>query len=291
MVTKIVSRATNRIDWGRIVWPATFALPNFLTLLTFYRITGFDMRPILRPLPIFFLIALAFSGPLSAQQSQPTLKGIRILFLGDQGHHRPSDRFKQLEPALTAAHIRYTYTESLDDLNPEKLAGYDCIVIYANHTKISPEQEKSLMDFVGNGGGLVALHCASYCFLNSSNYLELVGARFKSHKTGDFEETVLKSDHPILQSVSPIKSWDETYVHEKHNTNRVVLAERVEGEHHEPYTWVRTSGKGRVFYTAWGHDQRTWSNTNFLHMVINAIEWTSAPSPNRLTPHAGLPPF
>jgi len=242
-------------------------------------------------LPLFLLIALTFGGPLSAQQSPPTSKGIRILFLGDQGHHRPADRFKQLEPTLTTAHIRYTYTESLEDLNPEKLAGYDCIVIYANHTKISSEQERSLMDFVSNGGGLVALHCASYCFLNSTNYLELVGARFKSHKTGDFEETVLHSEHPVLHGVSPIKSWDETYVHEKHNTNRVVLAERVEGDLHEPYTWVRTSGKGRVFYTAWGHDQRTWSNTNFLQMVINAIEWTSTPSPNRLTPHAGLPPF
>jgi uncharacterized protein len=246
-----------------------------------------------RWLPIALLIASAlYSSTLfSAQESPQTQKQIRILFLGDQGHHRPADRFKQLEPTLTAAHIRYAYTEALDDLNPEKLAGYDCIVIYANHTKISPEQEKSLMDFVNNGGGLVALHCASYCFLNSTNYLELVGARFKSHKTGDFEETVLKSDHPVLQGVSPIKSWDETYVHEKHNTNRIVLAERVEGELHEPYTWVRTSGKGRVFYTAWGHDQRTWSNTNFARMVINAIEWTSMPSPGRLTPHAGLPPF
>lgn len=236
-------------------------------------------------------VALVTSTLVAAENAAQGSKGIRILFLGDQGHHRPSDRYKQLEPALTDAHIRSTYTESLDDLNPDKLAGYDCLVIYANHTKISPEQEKALMDFVNNGGGLVPLHCASYCFLNSTNYLELVGARFKSHNTGVFEETVIKSDHPVLQGVSPIKSWDETYVHEKHNTNRIVLAERVEGDHHEPYTWVRTSGKGRVFYTAWGHDQRTWSNTNFVRMVINAIEWTSEPSPSRLTPHAGLSPF
>jgi putative membrane-bound dehydrogenase-like protein len=273
-----------------------FALQNFLSLLIFYRITGIEMRMKLFPhrwlvTALLIMAALGSSVAFAAQESPKTQKGIRILFLGDQGHHRPADRFKQLEPALTQAHIRYTYTESLDDLNPEILAGYDSIVIYANHTKISPEQEQSLMNFVANGGGLVALHCASYCFLNSTNYLDLVGARFKSHKTGDFEETVLKSDHPVLQGVSPIKSWDEIYVHEKHNTNRIVLAERVEGELHEPYTWVRTSGKGRVFYTAWGHDQRTWSNTNFVHMVINAIEWTAMPSPSRLTPHADLPPF
>ena len=34
-------------------------------------------------------------------------------------------------------------------------------------------------------------------------------------------------------------------------------------EGREPWTWVRTHGEGRVFYTAWGHDQRTWSNPGF----------------------------
>src|SRR3954470_24852214 len=220
------------------------------------------MKSKLLPLPILAtcLQITLLSFPLAGQEPSQSSKGVRILFLGDQGHHRPADRFKQLEPALATAHIRDTYTDSLDDLNPEKLAGYDCIVIYANHTKISPEQDRALMDFVDKGGGLVALHCASFCFLNSTNYLELVGARFKSHNTGVFQERILQADHPVLQGVSPIQSWDETYVHERHNTNRIVLAERVEGDHHEPYTWVRTSGKGRLFYTAWGHDQRTWSN-------------------------------
>ena len=56
-------------------------------------------------------------------------------------------------------------------------------------------------------------------------------------------------------------SWDETYVHHKHNEkDRIVLEQRVEGKFAEPWTWVRTHGKGRVFYTAWGHDARTWSH-------------------------------
>ena len=58
-----------------------------------------------------------------------------------------------------------------------------------------------------------------------------------------------------------IESWDETYVHTKHNpVDRTVLEVRRENGHDEPWTWVRTYGKGRVFYTAWGHDQRTWGN-------------------------------
>lgn len=238
-----------------------------------------------------FLALLSMLLAFVASGQQPAGKGIRILFLGDQGHHHPADRFEQLEPTLAQEGIRVTYTEKVSDFNPDMLAGYDGIVIYANHTNISAQEEHALLDFVNNGGGLVALHCASFCFLNSSKYVELVGARFKTHGTGVFEETIVNPDHPVMQGVNPIRSWDETYVHEMHNTNRLVLAERVDGDHREPYTWVRNSGKGRVFYTAWGHDERTWSNTNFLRLVANAIEWTCAPSPNRLMPRAGLPSF
>ena len=59
---------------------------------------------------------------------------LRVLFLGDSAGHRPAERFKQLEPVFRAKHIDMTYTESLDDLNPAKLAGYDCLAIFANHT-------------------------------------------------------------------------------------------------------------------------------------------------------------
>jgi putative membrane-bound dehydrogenase-like protein len=216
---------------------------------------------------------------------------LRVLLLGDRQHHRPAERFKQIEPALDSAGIRWSYTESLADLGPANLAGYDAIAIYANQENLPAAQEQSLLSFVAHGGGLVAIHCASYCFLNSTNYLALVGARFKSHGTGEFEEKILQPNHPVFEGVQPIKSWDETYVHEKHNPDRQVLAERVDGAHHEPYTWVRESGRGRVFYTAWGHDERTWGNPNFQRLLLNAISWTTAQSPNRLEPRAGLPPF
>jgi len=69
---------------------------------------------------------------------------LRILFLGDDGHHRPAERFKQLESSMAGRHVVLEYTRALNDLNSAKLAGYDCLLIYANHTKISPEQEKAI---------------------------------------------------------------------------------------------------------------------------------------------------
>ncbi len=235
-------------------------------------------------------LAFNFCGFAPALQAAvaPTL---RVLFLGDTGHHRPADRFKQLQPALAPRHIEVDYSESLDDLSPAKLAGYDCLLVYANWTQISPGQEQALLDFVAAGGGFVPLHCASYCFLNSPNYIELVGGQFLKHGTGVFKETIVNSDHPITKGLSPIESWDETYVHAKHNTNRIVLAERRDDTGVEPYTWVREHGKGRVFYTAWGHDERTWSNAEFVGLVENGIRWASENSPSQLKAREGLAPF
>jgi type 1 glutamine amidotransferase len=201
---------------------------------------------------------------------------LQVLFLGDSGHHNPTNRFAQLQPALSARGIEMSYTDKLDDLNPAKLGHYAALVIYANHTRITPEQEQALLEYVESGHGFVPIHCASYCFLNSPKYIELVGAQFKSHGTGVFKETFVNSEHPVMKGLSPIESWDETYVHTMHNTNRVVLAERRDDKDNEPYTWVREVGKGRVFYTAWGHDQRTWSNPQFIALIENGIRWAAA---------------
>src|SRR5882762_1057412 len=235
-------------------------------------------------LPILLFSALTIE---SAEVGSP----LRVLFLGDNGHHRPADRFKELQPVLNQRGIEMVYTEAVSDLNRPKLAGFDCLAIFANHTRISADEENALLDFIAAGGGFVPLHCASYCFLNSPKYVELVGARFKTHGTGVFKETIVNADHPLMKGLSPIESWDETYVHTKHNTNRVVLAERRDDKGAEPYTWVREAGKGRVFYTAWGHDQRTWSNAGFLALVENGIRWASENSPTQLKPRTGLKPF
>lgn len=200
---------------------------------------------------------------------------IRGLFLGDEGHHKPAERFAQLEPVLRRHGIELVYTGSLDDLNPDNLSRYDLLLIYANHREISPEQEAALLDFVARGGGFVPIHCASYCFLNSPEYIRLVGAQFQSHGTGVFRAAVTDPTHPIMEGFQEFETWDETYVHTHHNPDRHLLMVREEAGHQEPWTWVRTHGQGRVFYTAYGHDERTWSHPGFHDLVERGIRWVT----------------
>jgi type 1 glutamine amidotransferase len=186
--------------------------------------------------------AIAFSPPKTFAEP------LKLLFLGDNGPHRPAERFRQLQPVMKERGIELTYSDKVDDLSPDTLGKFDGLVIYANTTRISPEQEQALLDFVAGGKGFIPLHCASFCFQNSPKYIELVGAQFQRHGTGTFRTILAEGEHPILRGFSGFESWDETYVHTKHNEkDRTVLEYREEpspqpspsgrGSVREPWTW------------------------------------------------------
>ena len=201
---------------------------------------------------------------------------IRVLFLGDKGHHLPAERFAQIAPVMQKRGIEMIYTDRMTDLEPAVLDAYDALAVYANIDELPLPCEAAIVDFVRGGKGLIPLHCASFCFRNSPLWVDMVGAQFQKHGTGEFRTTLLEPEHPVMKGFTGFSSWDETYVHTRHNDRgRTVLEERVEGDHHEPWTWVRNEGKGRVFYTAWGHDQRTWSHPGFQNLLERGIRFAS----------------
>ena len=119
-------------------------------------------------------------------------------------------------------------------------------------------------------------------FAGSERYTTLIGAQSQRPGTGgEFTAEIVQSSHPAVQGVQPFATWDETVVFTKQNAaGRTVLMERVDGTGRTPWTWVRDQGKGKVFYTAYGHDQRTWNNPGFQTLVERAVVW-SVPEPAR----------
>jgi len=232
------------------------------------------------------LTSLLF-GPVADTAAAPPFK---VLFLGDRGHHQPALRYRQLASAWAKEPIKLEYSEDAKVLNSDTLNKFDALMIYANTEKITPEQEKALLDYVRSGKGFVPVHCASYCFLNSPEYIKLVGAQFQRHGTGTVRTIVKEPDHAILKGWKPFASWDETYVHTKHNAEgRTVLETRKEGSQEEPWTWVRDEGKGRVFYTAWGHDDRTWGEAGFQKLLQRGLYWAAGKNPESAGTYRGVP--
>lgn len=248
------------------------------------------------------LIALVMlaSAPGRPQQSvpgKPEGRRIEVLFLGDNGHHKPIERVPQIMAALGPRGINFTYTDDLDDLNPETLGKYDALLLFANWDSIAPRQSKALLDFVASGKGFVPVHCATYCFRNDPEIVRLMGGQFWRHTWDTIQPVWTKPDHPAIAGVPPFKTVDETYLHVKLEKDNEVLTQRMigkdqekdrPGQSTEPYTWVRTHGKGRVFYTAYGHDERTWSQPGFHALLEKGILW--AVNEEARQAHAALNP-
>ena len=229
------------------------------------------------------LLTAAFAAPGFSSQAKADDGPIRVLFLGHESeHHNSNLYYPMLSRALGRDAIYFDYVTSVEEAlgDADYLGKFDALLLYANHGRIEPHQWKNLKEYVEGGGGFVPVHCASWCFGNEPGFDKLVGGRFKSHQGAEFTAKIVKPDHPAMKDVKEFTAWDETYFHNNHNTeNRTVLMvrEAMPGDPHtkpEPWTWVRTQGKGRVFYTASGHDQRVWSHSDFHQLIKSGILWS-----------------
>ena len=261
---------------------------------------------------LLILIGLATVFAQCARQSAPKTsvrqetsklgranpRRIEILFLGDNGHHRPIERVPEIMAALGDKGINFTYTDKLADLNAENLNKYDGLLIYANWDSIPKPQEKALLDYVSAGHGIIPVHCASYCFRNSPEYVDkVVGGQFWRHRMDTIQTRFTQPNNPIVAGLPSFKAYDETYLHSHLQADNNVLAVRDikadqtkdrPDQKEEPYTWTRQYGKGRVFYTAYGHDERTWLQPGFQQLLERGILWAVGDNVKKL--HDDLKP-
>src|SRR5438094_6015781 len=92
---------------------------------------------------VIALMSIILSPAAVFAQTPP----IKVLFLGDNGHHQPQARFRELQPVLEKRGIELTYTDSVKALDAKTLTRYDGLLIYANHTKLGADQEQALLDY------------------------------------------------------------------------------------------------------------------------------------------------
>ena len=224
------------------------------------------------------MLSLIAPLALALVPSQQTVgERLDVLFIGDRGHHQPEARLHDVYGPLLRKGFAIDWEDDLAHITSELLADYDCVLMYANqaqHEVVPPAFFSGLQNYVREGGGFVALHCTSGCFMQSQEWLEFVGARFVSHGAEVFQQEVVAPEHPTMNGWANFTAWDETYVQKHHKEGRLVLTMRGE----EPWSWVRSEGKGRVFYSASGHDARVWKEPAFLDLLVRAMDWAAGPT-------------
>lgn len=189
-----------------------------------------------------------------------------ILFLGQPG---TSQHATWMATKLFKSGINLTFTASLNDLTPARLAHYDALVIHGNFPALPLAGEAALKGFVEGGKGLILLNSASGSFLNSAWYAGALGGRLKNSKEGATTMQIENPSHAVMQGVHAFQTKDALLSHQQLAADITVLTKRSA----EPTTWTRTQGRGRVFYTAYGSSDDTWKNRDFLNMLRNGVCW------------------
>ena len=241
-------------------------------------------------------ILLVFLGifPFSFAADAGTESGrLEVLFLGDDRGHKPIERYRVLKQALGPQGFNLTFVEDLTEITRRNLDHYDALIVYANHE--GDQVPTDILPWVRDGGALVALHSACGNFHPSEEWFDLVGGRFKSHEGHVFSPRTVDSDHPITRNLPPLKSWDETYQHRDLTNDRHLLQVRdpinKDETEPEPWTWTRDEGKGRVFYTASGHDLRCWNEEAYQILVKRGILWAIGEKRATVFSELKLPPL
>ena len=183
-------------------------------------------------------------------------------------------------------------TEDPDVFSAEKLAGYKVLVLVDDSTDPkNPDSEwftgtrrEALQGFLKAGKGVVALHAAADSHYNWGWYGQMIGGYFERHPKGTPKGvvTVVDAKHPATAKLpKTLERNDEWYyykdfdptVHVLITVDPATIGEGQPDVNPNPLVWYHNFGGGRVFYSALGHSNESWSEPYMVNLVSGALVW------------------
>jgi type 1 glutamine amidotransferase len=186
---------------------------------------------------------------------------------------------EQLDKGIVAALARLAPAE----LDAKKIDG----VIFANTTGDLPLPDKEgFIQWIGKGHGFMAMHSASDTLHGFRGYSAMLGGEFETHGgQAAVDLTALDPAHPAATGLpSPwpiakeemyrIRTYDRTRVRDIFASPVIPMDGKADQgtAAHFPVSWVRSEGKGRVFYTSLGHREDVWDDDANLPNRLNSPE-------------------
>ncbi len=195
---------------------------------------------------------------------------------------------------------------------PESLAQYDAVLMNNTHERwpmlpydfdqLGPEEQaawrqrepllkKSLVQYVASGKGLAGIHGATAVRDDWPELPEMYGGQIMGHQGGLWWVKPEEPDHPLCQFLAgqSFRVQDEIYVFRKPLSREPMTREAVRvllsldlGKMDDPglrqdgdyaLSWIRTYGKGRVFYCTLGHAQTAYTNPAVMRHYLAGIQW------------------
>jgi type 1 glutamine amidotransferase len=237
---------------------------------------------------------VAFAAAFAASPSQAEHWPNRILYFTHSAGYR-HDVIATSQAVLkqlgeTSRAFRITTTEDIAAFTAENLRHYAAVMFFTTgELPMSDAQKAALLAFVRSGRGFLGVHSATDTFYMWPEYRKLVGGYFNEHPWHQkVMIDVAEPTSPLVGFLAPSFALDDEIYQIRDfdaQTSRILLrldaasvdldAPNVHRQDYGwPLAWTRSYGRGRVFYTALGHEEAVWRDPRYQQMLTNAISWT-----------------
>jgi uncharacterized protein len=185
------------------------------------------------------------------------------------------------ESKVFTADFARTDEELLAKTAPAALESYDG-VLFANTTGDLPLADKeAFLAWIAKGHGFVGVHSATDTFHGYPPFIAMIGGEFDYHKNQvQVEPRVEDKEHPATRDLpAGLAVLDEIYIQKSFDRARVhpllSLAKHPNtgDPGYFPLAWTREEGKGRVFYTAFGHREDVLEAEWYKKHLLGGIRW------------------
>lgn len=211
----------------------------------------------------------------------------RALFLvGGWEGHQPRETSALFAELLHEAGLEVAVHESLDCLLDETvMRDLRLIVPVFTMSSISDAQEQALLQAVRSGVSVGGWHGGmADAFRNNVDYQFMVGGQWVAHPGDiiDYRVDISRPEHPIVAGLRPFAMRSEQYYLHVDPSNDVLATTTFTGDHCPwidgvtmPVTWIRRYGKGRVFFSALGHQLHDFDVPEAREIQRRGLLWAA----------------
>ena len=173
----------------------------------------------------------------------------------------------------------------LQKLSPESLKNYDGVIFASTTGDLPIPDRQGFLDWIKDGHAFIGIHAAGDTFHGWPEFLDMIGAEFKTHGAQVGIECLnVAPHHPAnlalgkswtlaQEEVYQFKNYDAAKVHEllvldKHPNDKT--------PGHYPVSWCKDYGHGKVFYTSLGHREDILDTDPAIKDRKNSVETSQA---------------
>jgi uncharacterized protein len=177
--------------------------------------------------------------------------------------------------------------DELDRLTVASVRAHRAILFFTTgELPIAPAVRQAMFQSVRDGGGFVGVHSATDTWYTIPEYRELLGATFDGHPWHQRARLIVEDrTQPatrdlgdaveITDEIYQFRDWSRSQVHVllRLDPRSVDVRRGKRGDGDYALAWTKPYGRGRIIYTALGHEPAVWADDRFHAHLLGAIRW------------------